>query len=158
MRANAVMEYSFDAINREHCWTFGGKAADVNFAEPDGNSVLTARAASHGFKQKIADAAAKGQTATTREKRDAMQKVVDALNNGDWAAERESAGSDLAQIIAAVDGKPVAKIAAYLKGLTAAQKTALGALPRYAEERQRRVDAAVARVDLASLEKGLDEV
>ncbi len=158
MRANAVMDYAFDSINMEHRWVFGHGIEDVAFVETGEFPALDARAKSHGFKQKIADAGAKGQTATNREKRDAMQKVVDALRRGEWAADRESAGTELAQIIATVDRKPVAKIAAYLKTLTSAQKAALGALPRYAEERDRRNAAATAKVDLDVLEAGLESL
>ena len=92
-RANSSMEYSFaDGV---HVWTFpDGKKVSFDCAVAEKTDV-GGHAMVHGLKQKIGDAAAisrdptTGKPATATTKREAMQRVVDSLNAGQWNAPRE---------------------------------------------------------------------
>lgn len=95
------MEYSFDEPSREMRWTFAGMGApaDVVYVAPSvvADDATVEPALLNGYRQKIGDAAAiarsttTGLSATAHDKRAAMQKVVDNLNNGLWNAVRAAA-------------------------------------------------------------------
>lgn len=86
-------------------WTFSdGYKVEFDSDNPTVSaSNLWALASMHGFKQKIADSAALSykqadgtfRKPTDAEKREAMQKTVDALYAGSWNAARESTGGML---------------------------------------------------------------
>jgi len=146
------MKYAWNAEKRTHVWTFAGDVGVVEFTVPvaqwvqDCGAGSTADAALiHGYKQKIGDAAAiarnteTGATATDADKRDAMQAVVDRLNNGEWNAVARGGGAKVVNIdalvaaIAAVTNKPVVAVRAWVESKTDEQRKAYTASREFAE-------------------------
>jgi hypothetical protein len=139
MRANGTMLYSFDAFSGKMEWAFPGTSlTPVTFTIPNRDAIaaiddLSYPAIHNGYKQKIGDAAAiarnteTGKPATAQDKRDAMQAVVDRLNNGEWNAVKTGGKPKmvnraiLAMVIAAVKGKDVTKISKWVETKTAEQ-------------------------------------
>lgn len=161
-RANGVMQYAYDAPSGEMRWAFGGKVADVVFVIPNETVVtgICLSAMIHGFKQKIGDAAALGQSATSAEKRDAMQRVVDALNGGEWSPPRgegAAVGSMLARAIAEAKGKPVADVVKWLAGRSAIERNAL-AVGKYADAIAVMRKAKVGPIDEDAIDAEIDAI
>ena len=134
------MKYAFDAFSGTHVWTFGNGLEDVRYTQPVivSDSPVAAPMLANGAKQKIADAGAiprdtkTGKSATDAEKRDAMQAVVERLNNGVWNAERTGATKarpiDVAALVAAIvtlRQRPVEKVQAFVAAKTEEQRFAL---------------------------------
>ena len=97
----------------------------------------------HGLNAKIGDAAAKSD-ATTDEKFDAMQKVIDALYAGTWRGEREPSDSDLIEAI--LEMNPSFKretVTADLKKASSAEKSLLRVHPPIKKILDRNAAAAV---------------
>lgn len=140
------MQYSFDEPSRTHTWSFGDGLADVSYIQPEivSDDPVAVPMLTNGAKQKIADSAAlvrdtkTGQSATMREKHDAMQAVVDRLMRGEWNAQaggkpRVVDVDCLVAAIAATRGKPVIGVRAYVEGRTEEQRKALADSKEFAE-------------------------
>ena len=166
---NDRIVYSYDAFARRLEWTFGDGSTVYytiphdEFLEPICNAALI-----HGFKQKIADAAAiarnpeTGKSATMADKRAAMQKVVDQLNDGMWNAERTggtgNVGGLLAVAIAAVKGLPIERVREFLKGKTKAQREAMALVSPYREKIAELIAARTKDVDTNEMEDELNDL
>lgn len=135
-----AMKYAFDAFSGTHVWTFGNGIDDVRYTQPVivSDSPVALPMLANGAKQKIADAAAiprdtkTGKSATDQEKRDAMQAIVDRLNNGVWNADRTGATKpkpiDVAALVAAIVAlrqRPEAAVKAFVDAKTEEQRFAL---------------------------------
>lgn len=147
------MRHEFNVATRTHCWTFGGGVADVKFSVPfivadeaTGMDATADQAMIHGYKQKIADAAAisrdttTGRSATDADKRAAMQEVVDRLNRGEWSATAKATGPKkvnvdaLVAAIAAVSKKhDVVRVRLFVESKDDAGRKALAASEQFAE-------------------------
>lgn len=133
------MKHAFNAPTRTHTWTFSRDVNDVRYVvtkydvDPVDDAAMV-----HGFKQKIADAAAipfakNDRYATDQEKRDAMQAVVDRLNDGKWNAELGGGGKKpklvnveaLVAAIVAIRGRAEAAVRAFVDAKTEEQRNAL---------------------------------
>lgn len=165
METNRIV-YSYDAPSRTLEWIFGDGSTVSYQHDAQGLMALHEMALVHGFKQKIADAAAiarnteTGAAATIAGKRDAMQKVVDQLNDGEWNAVRTggtgNVGGLLAQAIANIKKMDIAKVREFLKSKTKAQRDAIGAKPEFAEEMARLWKERAKGVDITEALEELD--
>lgn len=152
MKSNSVM--SCVVAGPVLTWTYSdGKT--LAFDTTSAPAEVQAQAAIHGFKQRIADAAAisvnteTGKPATVAEKRAAMEKVVATLATA-WTAERTGGGNEGGMLLQAlVILKPkqtLDAIKAYIKGLSPVERAALSESKRVKAEidkiRAARVKAA----------------
>lgn len=117
-----------------------GEAAQL--ATVDLSPEILSQALLHGLKQKLVDAAAiarnteTGASATTADKRDAVMKVLERLQSGEWNSRREGGtavekGSIL--LLALQRAKPtedVAKLREWLQSRTEAERAAIGKNPK----------------------------
>ena len=124
---------------------------------------LILKFATHGAEQKLGD-----ETAGVEDVDDAtlaVDELIERLTNGEWSIKREASGiagtSILLQAIVEVTGKDVAKVRAFLKDKTQAQKMALrngakfGAAVKRLEEdkasKRTKVDTAPLEAEIADL-------
>lgn len=153
MRANGIAEYS--RVGRTLQWIWPGLGTN-RFSVPDvGLDERDDAALFNGYKQKIADAAAK-KDATHREKFEAQAACIETLESGSWNKGERGAPSFLAEAIAQVKGKPVSEIRKILAGADPKKVRAMAAKPEYAgviaEIRASRVRPA----DVADVEAEID--
>ncbi len=113
----------------------------------------------NGLKQKLADSIA--GLAGNDERFDRMTNVRDALLRGEWAARTAGGGSAaaiLAEAIAYVDARPLAKCREYTKGLKPAAVAALSAHPLYKAAVDRIAASRAATVDVNALLGEIGEI
>lgn len=125
------------------------------------------RAMLHGFVQRIQDAAAisrstdTGKPATPQEKYDAMAALVEHYNSGseDWALRREAGTREGGLLQRCLEQlypqKGKERIAEYIKGLSAGDRTALLASPKVAEVAMKLRAEATKHIDTEELLAGL---
>ncbi len=140
MKSNSIMECAI--IGNEIVWTFKD-GPKLHFDVAKASDDLCKEAVYHGFKQKIADAAAisrnpeTGKSATIVEKRAAMASVIQRLYTGAWNEPRESGGDGGLLLRALMALKPdaePAKVRAFHDGLTKEQRAIMRTEPRVAAE------------------------
>lgn len=151
-RANGIAMFSWDSVARRLQWDFGGALGVVGFTVPEcGLDARDDAAMVFGYKQTIADAAAKSN-ATPAEKREGMADRIATLESGAWRAERGvSVDAILVAAIAAVAGKPLAHIREWLGTKTAEERAALAASPKFANEINRLRRERTAGIDAEAL-------
>ena len=112
----------------------------------------------NGIKQKLADSIAGLMGAD--ERFDRMTNVRDALLRGEWTARAGggSAAAILAEAIADVDGRSLAKCREYTKGLKPAAVAALSAHPLYKAAVDRIVASRATAVDVSALLGDIDGI
>lgn len=158
VKSNSVM--TADTVGTSIVWKFvDGKSLEFDAAKA---MDVAQDARMHGFKQKIADAAAMsrnpetGMPATVAEKRAAMESVIASLYAGQWNQPKGD-GSGGYLVRALMELKPQAAkeaIVAFVDGLTKRQQDAL----RASDEIRPLIEAmkpAASAVDTKELLKGL---
>jgi hypothetical protein len=111
-------------------WTALDGSGSVTFDIGKSPAVTQANLVVHGAGAKIGDAAAM-QEATVAEKLASMQKVIDALNAGEWRGERESGDALLLEAICEFNPKKTREQhAESLKALASAEKLQLRTIPQ----------------------------
>jgi hypothetical protein len=113
----------------------------------------------NGLKQKLADSIA--GVKNNNERFDRMVSVRDALLRGEWTARTAGGGSAaaiLAEAIAEVDGRSLAKCREYTKGLKPAAVAALSVHPLYKGAVDRIVASRATAVDVAALLGEIDGI
>ena len=133
------------------------------------NPVITQRAMFHGLIQRVSDAAAlsrdtaTGLPATPAEKFEEIRALVEHYNSGtvEWSLKRAGGGADssggllVRALLECFPNKGVERIREYLKGLTAAQKTALSDSDRVKPIIDRMRAEVVKHIDAEELIAGL---
>lgn len=156
-RKNAIFTKSVsgEGFATTMTWTAieGGRAVTCDAAkipEPTRMAIFV-----HGMNAKVGDASAL-QNATTAEKLDSMQKVIDALYAGTWRGEREPSDADLIEAICENDPKlDRAKVTADLKKMSTAEKSVLRVHPPIKKiiDRNAATEAKKSAVDPAAILK-----
>lgn len=149
-RANGVASFAWDNVTRELSWDFE-KGRVAKFTVPEcGLDSRDDMAMVFGYKQTIADAAAKGASVTVDAKFEAMQARIEVLRSGVWQAERgEGNVTYLARAISELKNKPIRDVIAFLAGKTKEQRAALANAKPYAEK--------IAELRAANVDVGLIE-
>jgi hypothetical protein len=170
LRANAVVGF----VATAETLTFSVKGAGettLTLAQVSEN--VMRRAAIHGLKQRVSDAAAQsrdpktGASASAHDKLEAMVAIVEHYNSGssEWRLKgTDRIGSDevlLARALAEVyPDRDVAKLRTYVSGLTKPERTKLlmtGDI-KVAADLIREAEAAVSTIDTDELLAKLDEI
>lgn len=154
MKRNAL--YTYDGTETAGQFTFGsGEVIAVKLADLEPR--IVEQLAMHGWKQKVADAAAKGRdpetgrAASDAEKVAAMMAVADRIAAGQWAAAGGGGGVSLVVMaLAELSGKPIAEAREYYAGKTKAEQTALAANARVKAIVDRLTAERVERLDVDS--------
>lgn len=135
------MTFSRDASTLVWTATENGQTLRAEFDVSRAPQELFEVARDHGFKQKIADSAAKsvdtdtGKSAPLAEKFAAMQRTIDNLYDGKWNAVREGGNlSILCAALASITGKPEADVRKKVETWSEDQITAAYRDPRVIRE------------------------
>jgi hypothetical protein len=113
----------------------------------------------NGLKQKCADGMA--SCATELDRYDRMKSIIINLGNGVWSSRGTGTASDaavLAQAIADVDRKPLAKVRVYVDTLSKASRDALMAHPLYKQAVDDIKANRAAAVDVDDLIAGIESI
>jgi hypothetical protein len=168
LRANAIVGF----VATPEALTFSVKGAgDTTLTLARVHADVMRRAAIHGLKQRVSDAAAQsrdpktGASASAHDKLAAMAAIVDHYNSGssEWRLKGgDRIGTDevlLARALAEVyPDRDVAKLRAYVGGLTKPERTKLlmtGAI-KVAADRLRTADVETMEIDTDALLAKLD--
>lgn len=153
-RAGSVIETSINYSTKEVIFVCDGEEMRVGYDNMAPETQM--RAAYHGIKQVVQDAAAKprdpktGRSATPAEKREAMQAVVDRFNNGGaWSSRAEPGESEptglLRRALMQLTGKTQEEVDKFLEPLTKAEQKAL--------ERDEKIAPAIADIKRADADR-----
>jgi hypothetical protein len=154
-------------MKRNALYTFDGTASQGAFVFSDGATIavkladlqpaMVEQLAMHGWKQKVADAAAKGRdpetgrAASDAEKIAAMQAVADRIASGTFNATGGGGGVSLVVMaLAELSGKSIADAREYYAGKTKAEQAALAANARVKVIVDRLTAERVERLDVDS--------
>jgi hypothetical protein len=160
-RKNSVAEFALKGTRM--IWEFpldGPVSIDIVDLFPTyaGMSEVQQGVVRNGIKQKLADSIAGGED---KDRFDRMMTVRDGLLRGEWTTRTASGGSTaaiLAEAIADVDGRSLAKCREYTKGLKPAAVAALSAHPLYKAAVDRLTAERAKAVDVSALLGEIDEI
>jgi hypothetical protein len=161
-RANSVADFALTGSSLS--WTFpNGKKLTIDAADFfDGWATfdeVQQNIIRNGLKQKCADGMASCATEADRIER--MSGIMTNLINGVWSARGTGTSSDasvLAQAIADIDRKPIAKVRAYVDELSKAARDALMAHPMYKQAVDDIKAQRTASVDVDELIAGIESI
>ena len=140
MRGNGFMDYSYDKPSRTLRWDFTETIKPVEFQHPDISSIdaVSQIACVWGYKRRVENGAALGQSATAAAKREKMAGIVEILESGHWelprGAKPKTVNIDaLVAAMVATSGKLAATVRAFLEKKAEDVRAALSQSARFAE-------------------------